>query len=57
MLTPNLKQNGLIAAGALALVLQGCASMSKNECMTADWYAIGYESGIRGQRESQISDP
>jgi len=56
MLTPNLKQNGLIAAGALALVLQGCASMSKNECMTADWYAIGYESGIRGQRESQISD-
>lgn len=56
MLTPNLKKNGLVAAGALALVLQGCASMSRNECMTADWYTIGYESGIRGQRESQVSE-
>ena len=52
----NPKRNGVIVAGALALILQGCASMSKNECMTADWYAIGYESGIRGQRESQISE-
>ncbi|MDH3286519.1 MAG: DUF2799 domain-containing protein [Betaproteobacteria bacterium] len=54
MLDP--KRTGLIAAAALALVLQGCASMSKNECLSADWYAIGYESGIRGQREAQISE-
>jgi len=50
------KRTGLIVAAALALVIQGCASMSKNECLTADWYAIGYESGIRGQREAQISE-
>jgi hypothetical protein len=43
------------AVAALALALQGCASMSKNECVTADWHAIGYESGIRGEREAQIA--
>lgn len=53
---PHPKRTGLVAAAALALVLQGCASMSKDECLTADWYAIGYESGIRGQREAQISE-
>jgi hypothetical protein len=46
----------LIAATVLTLVIQGCASMSKNQCLNADWYAIGYESGIRGQREAQIGD-
>lgn len=45
----------LIAAAALALGLQGCASMSKNECVSADWYAIGYESGVAGQRDTQLS--
>lgn len=47
----------LLGVAAVALALQGCSStsMSKNECVTADWYAIGYESGIRGQREAQIS--
>jgi len=52
----DLKRAGLMGAAAFALILQGCASMSKNECLTADWYAIGYESGIRGQRETQISE-
>lgn len=37
----------LILTGAL--VLQGCAGgMSKDECLVADWYAIGYEDGSRG---------
>lgn len=56
MAMPDPKRKGLIAAAVLALAVQGCASMSKNECLTADWHAIGYESGIRGQRESQISE-
>lgn len=56
MRMPDPRRMGLMAAAALALVLQSCASMSKNECLTADWYAIGYESGIRGQREAQISE-
>jgi hypothetical protein len=54
MLEPT--RTRLIAVAALTLVLHGCSSMSRNECVTADWYAIGYESGIRGQREAQISE-
>ena len=54
---PDPRRAALIAAAAFALVLQGCASsMSKNECLTADWYSIGYESGIRGQNEAKISE-
>ncbi len=43
----NLRNLILILAGAL--VLQGCAGgMSKDECLVADWYAVGYEDGSRG---------
>jgi hypothetical protein len=35
----------LLLAG---LVMQGCATLSKEECRVADWYAIGYEDGLRG---------
>jgi hypothetical protein len=43
----NLRNLILILAGSL--VLQGCAGgMSKDECLVADWYAIGYEDGSRG---------
>ncbi len=40
----------VVAFGALA----GCASMSAEECMTADWYTIGYEDGARGQTADAI---
>lgn len=43
----------LILTGALAL--QGCAGgMSKEECLVADWYAIGYEDGSRGAAPDTI---
>lgn len=56
MAMPEPKRTRWVAAAALTLALQGCASISKNECLNADWYTIGYETGIRGQREAQISD-
>ena len=56
MAMPESSSTRLIVIAALALAVQGCASMSKNECVTADWYAIGYESGIRGEREAQIAE-
>jgi hypothetical protein len=38
------------------LALSGCASgMSKNECLYADWQAIGYEDGANGRSASAIS--
>ena len=39
-----------------ALVITGCASMSEEECLTADWYTIGYEDGSRGYTADQIGN-
>ncbi len=36
--------------------LYGCASMSAEECLTADWHTIGYEDGIHGLSTSNISN-
>ena len=38
-----------VAAPALmAMVVAGCATMSQDECLTADWRTVGYEDGTRG---------
>jgi len=46
---------GLCVATA-AVVLGGCAGMSEDECITSDWYAIGYEDGARGYSADQIGN-
>ncbi len=45
-----------IAAICGLLVLTGCAGMSKDECLYADWRAIGYEDGAAGLPVSAVSD-
>lgn len=45
---------GLIAA-AMTAIVSGCAGISKEECLYADWRAIGYEDGSAGQPVSAIS--
>ena len=46
-----------IAASALMLaLLGGCAGgLSKEECLYADWRAIGYEDGARGASANAVS--
>ncbi|MEE8464646.1 MAG: DUF2799 domain-containing protein [Gammaproteobacteria bacterium] len=34
--------------------MQGCATMSQEECETGDWYAIGYEDGAQGRNAERI---
>ncbi len=49
MRAATLAMIGLLAAG-------GCAGgMSKDECLYADWRAIGYEDGARGAPASAVS--
>jgi hypothetical protein len=36
------------------MVLGGCATLDKNECLTADWRSIGYEDGAKGYQASRI---
>lgn len=37
------------------VLVSGCASMSKEECLYADWGAIGYEDGAAGRPVSAVS--
>ena len=38
------------------LLLSGCATLSEDECVTADWYAIGYEDGLAGRPAQRIAE-
>lgn len=40
---------------AIAL-LQGCATLDKEECQLADWRMIGYEDGVRGKSATAIGE-
>ena len=37
------------------LVLQGCATMSVDQCATADWHALGYQDGSQGATLSKAA--
>jgi len=39
-----------------ACLLSGCATMSEDECRTADWRMIGYEDGTAGLSASRIGE-
>jgi len=45
----------IVLLSGFALVLSGCAGISKEECLYADWTAIGYEDGAAGRPVSAIS--
>jgi hypothetical protein len=40
----------------IALVLQGCASLTPEQCMRADWRRIGISDGINGIGATRIND-
>lgn len=39
----------------IVLLLSGCASMDKNECLTVDWRTIGFEDGAAGYSGDRIA--
>lgn len=41
---------------ALTLLLAGCASLSPEQCLHADWRQIGYTDGVRGLSGAQIDE-
>jgi len=46
----------LAILGFTVLVLGGCATMDKSECLTADWRTVGFEDGSNGKPETAISE-
>src|SRR5205085_7248960 len=55
---PSMPAPALRTASSLALLLAlaGCASMNRNQCLNADWYAIGLEDGARGRAVERLGD-
>lgn len=54
-----LHKKGLAVAillASLALLLQGCATLSGNECETADWWLIGQEDGSEGRSLAYLKE-
>jgi hypothetical protein len=45
----------LVLLAGSCLMLAGCASMSKNECLYADWRAIGFEDGANGAPATAVA--
>lgn len=38
------------------LLISGCATMNKDECINSDWRLIGYEDGTQGRDASRLGD-
>lgn len=53
-----MSKSALYAVGALLslLVLSGCATLSREECLRGDWYAIGVTDGQQGQQFNRIDE-
>lgn len=44
----------IISFFALVVLVSSCASLSKDECVNADWRLIGYEDGSNGAGRVRI---
>ncbi|MDO9239411.1 DUF2799 domain-containing protein [Methylicorpusculum sp.] len=43
--------------GILSLiVLTGCATLNKQDCMHGDWYGVGSKDGLAGETSNRLSD-
>lgn len=38
----------------LVFLMVGCATLNEDECVTADWYEIGYSDGVKGQPDNYL---
>ncbi len=46
----------LTASSFWILIGAGCASLDRDECVTADWYGVGLEDGARGRPVERLGD-
>lgn len=50
------KALAVLALGAGAVLLSGCATMSEDQCMAGDWGGKGYQDGLNGRQEERLQD-
>lgn len=53
---PRSAKNHLWITLLATCLLSGCATMSEDECRTADWRMIGYEDGVAGLSAVRIGE-
>lgn len=46
----------MVFLGFMIVTLSGCASLSKKECQTGDWYGIGLSDGAKGKTPSYLQE-
>lgn len=49
-----MRLSGLIGLLIATLFLSACATLNKNECLSADWQMIGYEDGTNGASSMRL---
>ena len=54
--TPGLRLPTIAVLFVASLVATGCASLTPEECLNADWRAIGYEDGVAGRSMDRLGD-
>ena len=54
--THNCKPHFAAALLAVLILLQGCATLDKDECQLADWRLIGYQDGVAGKSAAVVGD-
>jgi len=57
-MTESNTYNRLFTAAMLALLalLQGCATLDKDECKLADWRLIGFQDGVAGKSAARVGE-
>lgn len=56
MRTRHTSYSHLLWLVLISMAMAGCETMSKKECLSADWYQVGYQDGKEGQTRSHIED-
>lgn len=46
----------IAVVGGAAALLNGCATMSEDQCMAGDWGGKGYQDGVNGRQEERLED-
>lgn len=52
---PTFQLIGICAAAVMFAALQGCATMSEADCLTADWAVVGEVDGQQGRPLSELN--
>jgi len=57
-MTEKHRHNPFLSAAILAalVLLQGCATLDKDECLLADWRLIGYQDGVAGKSATVVGE-